>query len=105
MSFNANGVWAIYRFEIARFGRTILTSLARRAYREEQIGIDAETVRVVVPIGVGFDRDGADRDAGCGDELHVEDLPAGPEATILSAITHPRAIDRQRCNYSDVILP
>ena len=27
MSFNRHGVWAIYKFEIARFGRTILTSL------------------------------------------------------------------------------
>lgn len=26
-SFNAHGVWAIYRFELARFGRTIWTSL------------------------------------------------------------------------------
>ena len=27
MTFNRRGVWAIYRFELARFGRTILTSL------------------------------------------------------------------------------
>ncbi len=27
MSFNRHGVWAIYKFEVARFGRTILTSL------------------------------------------------------------------------------
>ena len=38
---------------------------------EEQVGVDAEAVRVVVPIGIRFDRDGADRDARCGDELHV----------------------------------
>lgn len=27
MSFNRHGVWAIYRFEVARFGRTVATSL------------------------------------------------------------------------------
>jgi len=27
MAFNGHGVWAIYRFEVARFGRTLLTSL------------------------------------------------------------------------------
>jgi len=27
MSFNAHGVWAIYKFEVARFRRTVLTSL------------------------------------------------------------------------------
>jgi hypothetical protein len=31
MSFNARGVWAIYRFELARFGRTIWTSLVTPA--------------------------------------------------------------------------
>lgn len=41
---------------------------------EEQVGVDAQAVRVIVPIGVGFDRSGADGDAGRGDELHVKDL-------------------------------
>ena len=27
LSFNRHGVWAIYKFELARFGRTLLQSL------------------------------------------------------------------------------
>ena len=70
----------------------------------EEVGVDPETVRVVMPVRVGFDRGGTDRDAGCGDELHVRTScrPVGVESGV---ITRPQTNDRQRCNYSGVILP
>ena len=57
-----------------------------------EVRVHPEAVGIIVPVGVGFDRDGTDRDAGCGDELHVKDLLPGP--AFVSVGNHDASDDR-----------
>jgi hypothetical protein len=89
----------------------------RTALGEEEIGVNAKAVRVIVPVLLRLDRCGADCDARCRNELHVRDFLCGSENRLgcrtffkyhcLLHLTNRGCLtpSQQPCNYTNVILP